>query len=223
MQIWNKEEIVNMTPVEVIKNNKIVAVIRKANKENIVPILEALAKGGVKAVEITAETPNVASVIETAVKQVKRDICIGAGTVLDPETARSVMMAGAEFIVSPTLNIETLTLTNRYGVLNIPGVLSPTEIVTAYEHGAKMVKVFPADVFGPNYIKNILGPLPHVEAMVTGGITLDNMNDYLSKGSVAVGIGSNLVNAQALNTEEDYNQLTKRSQQYVAKLTELHV
>jgi 2-dehydro-3-deoxyphosphogluconate aldolase / (4S)-4-hydroxy-2-oxoglutarate aldolase len=223
MQIWNKEEIVNMTPVEVIKNNKIVAVIRKANKENIVPILEALAKGGVKAVEITAETPNVASVIETAVKQVKGDICIGAGTVLDPETARLVMMAGAEFIVSPTLNIETLTLTNRYGVLNIPGVLSPTEIVTAYEHGAKMVKVFPADVFGPNYIKNILGPLPHVEAMVTGGITLDNMNDYLSKGSVAVGIGSNLVNAKALNTEEDYNQLTKRAQQYVAKLTELHV
>jgi 2-dehydro-3-deoxyphosphogluconate aldolase / (4S)-4-hydroxy-2-oxoglutarate aldolase len=222
MQIWNKEEMVNMTPAEVIKDNKIVVVVRKANKDNIVPILEALSKGGVKAVEITAETPDVESVVETAVKQVKGDICIGAGTVLDPETARAVMMAGAEFIVSPTLNVETVTLTNRYGVLNIPGVLSPTEILTAYEHGVRMVKIFPADTFGPNYIKNILGPLPHVEAMVTGGITLDNMNDYLSKGSIAVGIGSNLVNAKTLNTKEDYNQLTQKAQQYVAKLTELH-
>ncbi|MBD1378922.1 bifunctional 4-hydroxy-2-oxoglutarate aldolase/2-dehydro-3-deoxy-phosphogluconate aldolase [Metabacillus arenae] len=210
-----------MTIVETIKNNKIVAVIRKADKQNIVQILEALSKGGVKAVEITAETPRVESVIETAVKHVKEEICIGAGTVLDPETARAVMMAGAEFIVSPTLNIDTLKLTNRYGVLNIPGVLSPTEILTAYEHGAKMVKVFPADAFGPNYIKNILGPLPHVQAMVTGGITLDNMNEYLAKGSVAVGIGSNLVNAKVLKTEEDYEQLTARAKQYVSKLTEL--
>ncbi|WP_449355352.1 bifunctional 4-hydroxy-2-oxoglutarate aldolase/2-dehydro-3-deoxy-phosphogluconate aldolase [Virgibacillus natechei] len=210
-----------MTTIETIKNNKIVAVIRKADEQNIVPILEALSEGGVKAVEITAETPHVERVIETAVRNTSSDMHIGAGTVLDPETARAVMLAGATFIVSPTLNTDTLKLTNRYGVLNISGVLTPTEILTAYEHGAKMVKVFPADAFGPNYIKNILGPLPHVQAMVTGGITLENMNDYLSKGCTAVGIGSNLVNAKELKTKEDYKQLTKRAHQYREKLKEL--
>lgn len=209
-----------MTPMEMIKKHKIVAVIRQADEHTIVPILEALSKGGVKVVEITAETPNVGKIIETAVKHVGEEVCIGAGTVLDPETAKIVLMAGAEFIVSPTLNTDTLTLTNRYGVLNIPGVFSPTEILTAYEHGTKMVKIFPANVFGPSYIKNILGPLPHVQAMVTGGITLENMNDYLDKGSVAVGIGSNLVNASILGTEKDYQQLTINAENYVTKLNE---
>jgi len=209
-----------MALVDEIKKNKIVAVIRQADEQNIVPILEALATGGVTSVEITAETPNVARVIEKAVKNIGDKVNIGAGTVLDAETARTVIMAGATFIVSPTLNVDTLKLSNRYNVLNIPGVLTPTEILTAYEHGAQMVKIFPADVFGPNYIKNILGPLPYVQAMVTGGITQNNMNDYLSKGCVAVGIGSNLVNAKALNIEEDYQKLTKTARQFVAKLTE---
>lgn len=160
-------------------------------------------------------------VIDTAVKQVGDKINIGAGTVLDPETARSVIMAGAKFIVSPTLNLETLKLTNRYGVLNIPGVLTPTEILTAYESGAQMVKIFPADAFGPNYVKNILGPLPHVKAMVTGGITLENINEYLSKGSTAVGIGSNLVNAKQLKTDEDYFHLIQTARAYVEKVNEL--
>ncbi|OZU88090.1 2-dehydro-3-deoxyphosphogluconate aldolase [Virgibacillus indicus] len=211
-----------MKIIDSIKENKIVAVIRKADEKNIVPILKSLTDGGVKAVEITAETPQVGRVIETAVNHMNAEIIIGAGTVLDPETARSVIMAGAKFIVSPTLNTETLKLTNRYGILNIPGVLTPTEILKAYEHGAEMVKVFPADAFGPDYIKNILGPLPHVQAMVTGGITLENMNEYLSKGSVAVGIGSNLVNAAKLKTDEDYQRLTERAKQYVSKLKEIN-
>ncbi|MBU8791726.1 bifunctional 4-hydroxy-2-oxoglutarate aldolase/2-dehydro-3-deoxy-phosphogluconate aldolase [Oceanobacillus caeni] len=210
-----------MSIIDEIKKNKIVAVIRKSNKENIVPILKALSNGGVKSVEITAETPNVGSIIETAVNQIGEEVNIGAGTVLDPETARTVIMAGAKFIVSPTLNTETLKLTNRYGILNIPGVMTPSEILTAYENGAQMVKVFPAEILGPNYIKNILGPLPYVQAMVTGGITIENMNEYLAKGSVAVGIGSNLVNASKLKTKEDYNDLTKRANQYTSKLKEL--
>ncbi|MFD1606906.1 bifunctional 4-hydroxy-2-oxoglutarate aldolase/2-dehydro-3-deoxy-phosphogluconate aldolase [Oceanobacillus luteolus] len=201
-----------------IQQEKVVSVIRKANEENIVPILEALHEGGINSVEITAETPRVLHIIETAVKHVGDRMNIGAGTVLDTETARAVIMAGASFIVSPTLNTETLKLTNRYGILNIPGVLTPTEIVTAYEHGAKMVKIFPAETFGPNYVKNILGPLPHVKAMVTGGITLDNMTEYLAKGSAAVGIGSNLVNAGKLNTKEDYEKLTAVAKQYTDKV-----
>lgn len=209
-----------MSLLDDIKRNKIVAVIRKADEQNIVPILEALVAGGITSVEITAETPNVERVIEKAVKNMGDQINIGAGTVLDAETARQVIMSGATFIVSPTLNTDTLVLTNRYNVLNIPGVLTPTEILTAYEHGAQMVKVFPADAFGPNYIKNILGPLPYVQAMVTGGITLDNMNDYLSQGCMAVGIGSHLINVKELNTAEDYERLTETAKQYVMKLNE---
>ncbi|NBJ70086.1 MULTISPECIES: bifunctional 4-hydroxy-2-oxoglutarate aldolase/2-dehydro-3-deoxy-phosphogluconate aldolase [Clostridia] len=209
-----------MKPIDVIKETKVVAVIRKADEKNIVPILKALSAGGVKAVEITAETPNVTHVISTAKEAMKEKSCIGAGTVLDPETARTVMLAGADFIVSPSLNTDTLKLTNRYGMLHVPGVFTPTEIVTAYEHGASMVKIFPAATVGPSYIKNILGPLPHVEAMVTGGITLDNMNDYIQHGAKAVGIGSNLVNAAALKTEEDYQRLQEEASKYIKRAAE---
>src|SRR5699024_3873535 len=131
-------------------------------------------------------------------------------------------MAGANFIVSPSLNTETLKLTNRYGVLHIPGVLTPTEIVTAYEHGARMVKIFPAHAFGPDYVKAIRGPLPHVQAMATGGITLDNMNDYLEKGYTAVGTGSSLVNAKALESETDYRKLAETAERFTLKLQELN-
>ena len=211
-----------MSIIAGIKQEKVVAVIRKANQTNIVPILEALAEGGIHHVEITAETRQVVSLIEKAVSEVDTSIKVGAGTVLDPETARSVLMAGAAFIVSPTLNIETMRLCQRYGVEHIPGVLTPTEILTAYENGARMVKIFPADSVGPNYIKNIRGPLPHVTAMVTGGITIDNMKDYLQAGSAAVGIGSNLVNATTITTEEDYRLLTERAKAYRKQAEQRH-
>lgn len=211
-----------MDSLTVIQETRIVAVIRNATETNILPILEALNKGGVKAVEITAETPNVDRVIKRAAAQADWDMCIGAGTVLDPETAKSATMAGANFIVSPSLNTETLKLTNRYGVLHIPGVLTPTEIVTAYEHGARMVKIFPAHAFGPDYVKAIRGPLLHVQAMATGGITLDNMNDYLEKGYTAVGTGSSLVNAKALESETDYRKLAETAERFTLKLQELN-
>ncbi len=207
-----------MALMSTINNHKIIAVIRKADESNIIPIIKALDKGGVKAVEITAETPNVTKIIEKAAKEFGGNVAVGAGTVLDPETARAVIMAGAEFIVSPTLNPETIKVTNRYGVVNISGALTPTEILTAYEHGTDMVKVFPADAFGPNYIKNIQGPLPHIPLMVTGGITLDNMNEYISKGSKAIGIGSNLVNVSKLQTENDYAELAVEAGRFVNNL-----
>lgn len=207
-----------MSLLEKIIQNKIVAVIRNSNEHNIIPILQSLFEGGVKAVEITAETENVTKIIETAVNHFEGKMLIGAGTVIDPETAKTVISAGAQFIVSPTLNIETLKLTNRYGLLNIPGVLTPTEILTAYENGAQIVKIFPGTIFDPGYIKNVLGPLPFVKAMVTGGITLDNINEYLSNGYVAVGIGSSLVNVNNLKSENDYNQLRQVAKQFVTKL-----
>lgn len=207
-----------MSVIKEIEKNKIVAVIRKANQENIIPILESLYEGGVKTVEITAETPQVNKVIEVAVQKFDKKIVIGAGTVLDPETARAAIIAGAKFIVSPTLNPETIKLTNRYGILNISGALTPTEILTAFESGAGMVKVFPADLLGPDYVKHIHGPLPQIPIMVTGGITLDNMEEYIQKGSKALGIGSNLVNVSKLQTEEDYNKLVVEARRFTEKV-----
>lgn len=221
MQIWNKERGEIMAVIDEIKESPIVAVIRKANEQNIIPIVDALYKGGVKTIEITAETPSVTTLIELVVKEFSNKVLVGAGTVLDAETGRSVVMAGAEFIVSPTLNVDTIKLANRYGILTISGALTPTEILTAYEHGAGMVKVFPANVFGPSYIKSIHGPLPHIPLMVTGGITLQNMNDYFNQGGVAVGIGSNLVNVDKLQTADDYQQLTEVATQFVSELAEL--
>ncbi|WP_164667826.1 bifunctional 4-hydroxy-2-oxoglutarate aldolase/2-dehydro-3-deoxy-phosphogluconate aldolase [Virgibacillus doumboii] len=210
-----------MNVFEKINENPIVAVIRKADENNIIPIVEALEKGGVKAIEITAETPKVTALIERTAEEFADRVLIGAGTVLDPETARSVIMAGAKFIVSPTLNPDTIRMANRYGILTISGALTPTEILTAYENGAGMVKVFPANAFGPDYIKNIHGPLPHIPLMVTGGITLENMNEYFTKGGVAVGIGSNLVNVKALNTPDDYRLLTDKARQFADKVNEI--
>src|SRR5699024_3572522 len=125
-----------MSVIDGIKQEKVVAVIRKANSDNIVPILEALAEGGIHHVEITAETPHREKLIKTDVKNVDKSIQVGAGTVLDPETARAVILAGASFIVQPTLNTNTLEICGRYGFEHIPVVLTPTEILTAYEHGA---------------------------------------------------------------------------------------
>ncbi|MEQ6376725.1 bifunctional 4-hydroxy-2-oxoglutarate aldolase/2-dehydro-3-deoxy-phosphogluconate aldolase [Bacillaceae bacterium S4-13-56] len=209
-----------MALIDMISEHKVVAIIRNANEENILPILKALHDGGVKAVEITAETPQFAKLIERAIADFKGKITIGAGTILDPETAITAILAGAEYIVSPTLNTETIKMSNRYGILNISGALTPTEILTAYEHGAGMVKVFPANAFGPPYIKNIHGPLPQIPIMATGGIRLDNMNDYLVNGCKAVGIGSNLVNVAKLQSVEDYQDLTLVASQFVKQLGE---
>jgi 2-dehydro-3-deoxyphosphogluconate aldolase / (4S)-4-hydroxy-2-oxoglutarate aldolase len=204
-----------------LKENVIVAVIRKASPDNIVEIAEALHKGGVKSLEITAETPKAATLIEMVSDRFKDELLIGAGTVLDPETARSCIMAGAKFIVSPTVNPETISMTKRYGIISIPGALTPTEILTAYESGADMVKVFPANVFGPGYIKNIHGPFPYIPLMVTGGINNENMGEYMAGGASAIGLGSNLVNPEKLKSEEDYRTLTENASHYMNQLKKI--
>jgi 2-dehydro-3-deoxyphosphogluconate aldolase/(4S)-4-hydroxy-2-oxoglutarate aldolase len=209
-----------LSVIDQIKENVIVAVIREANTQNIIPIANALYKGGIKALEITAETPKVITLIEKVVEEFGDELIVGAGTVLDPETARGVIMAGSKFVVSPTVNPETIKMTKRYGVVSIPGAFTPTEILTAYEHGADIIKVFPANVLGPSYLESVHGPFPYIPLMVTGGINLNNMIDYVHKGGVAVGIGSNLVNPKNLNTEEDYLALTERAIQYAEKVKE---
>ncbi|MBB5323234.1 2-dehydro-3-deoxyphosphogluconate aldolase/(4S)-4-hydroxy-2-oxoglutarate aldolase [Anoxybacillus tepidamans] len=204
-----------MNLLEQIKQNGIVAIIRGAKPENILPIAKALRDGGIKTLEITVETPKVLTLIEQVASEMGDEVIVGAGTVLDSETARAAIMAGAKFIFSPTVNVETIKLTKRYGVISIPGALTPTEILTAYEHGADVIKVFPASAFGPRYLKDIHGPLPHIPLMPTGGVDLGNLAEYIRAGAVAVGIGSNLVNTKKPMDEAYFQNLRKTAEEYV--------
>ncbi|WP_347551374.1 bifunctional 4-hydroxy-2-oxoglutarate aldolase/2-dehydro-3-deoxy-phosphogluconate aldolase [Pseudalkalibacillus hwajinpoensis] len=204
-----------MDTFQQIKEHKLVAVIRGAKGEDVVSIAKALYEGDIRILEITAETPNVLSLIEEVNAEFNGEVIVGAGTVLDPETAKAAIMAGAKFIFSPTVNIETITITKRYGAVSIPGALTPTEILTAYEHGADLIKVFPANVMGPAYMKDIHGPLPHIPLMPTGGVDLTNIKHYFESGSVAAGLGSSLVNTKKVIDADALNDITVRAKQFV--------
>lgn len=197
-----------------IHRNKLMAVIRGAKVENALKISNALEKGGVNIFEFTMETPNVLDIIRTVSETSNNNILVGAGTVLDPVTAREVILAGAKFIVSPIVNVDTIKMCNRYGVLSIVGALTPTEILTAYENGADVIKIFPANTFGSKYLKDLKGPMPHVPIIPTGGINLDNVKEYLDASGIAVGLGSSLVNTSKLNSEEDYKALTNTAKRF---------
>ncbi|MDY0393548.1 bifunctional 4-hydroxy-2-oxoglutarate aldolase/2-dehydro-3-deoxy-phosphogluconate aldolase [Virgibacillus halophilus] len=136
---------------------------------------------------------------------------------LDPETAKSAIHAGSEFIFSPTINTETIRLTKRYGAISIPGAMTPTEILTAYEHGADLIKVFPANIVGPGFIKDVHGPLPHIPLMPTGGVDLGNIQEFLNHGAIAVGLGSSLVNTKVNIDKEELNRISERAKQFVEK------
>ncbi|WJE14191.1 bifunctional 4-hydroxy-2-oxoglutarate aldolase/2-dehydro-3-deoxy-phosphogluconate aldolase [Halobacillus sp. ACCC02827] len=201
---------------EILNKLCLTPVIRGVERDKIVPITEALLGGGIKAVEITAETPGAAAMIADVKKEFGTRMLVGAGTVLDPETAKEMIASGAEFIVSPGLNIDTIKLTHRYRKLCVPGVLTPTEISQALTYGVAMVKVFPAHVMGPQYIKSLKGPFPDIKVMATGGIHLGNMEEYLTSGADAVGIGSQLVRPSAYQKTEDYTLLEQLTEDYVS-------
>lgn len=205
-----------MTILEQMLNSGVVAVIRGAKEDTIVPIAEALAKGGVKGIEITAETPGALKLIEKVAVELGDKVIAGAGTVLDPETARIAIMHGAKFVFSPTINPETIKMTKRYGVISVPGALTPTEILTGYEHGADLIKVFPANLIGPGYLKDVHGPLPHIPLMPTGGISLSNVESYIKAGAVAVGVGSTLVNTKVKMDDEYFESLVERAKMFSA-------
>lgn len=203
-----------MTTLSQILQTKIVAIIRGANPKDVLQITNALNKGGIKALEITINSPKALSVIEEVAGQVGQDMLVGAGTVLDAETARAAISAGAKFIISPVVDIETIKMTKRYGIVSIPGAYTPTEIVTAYTNGGDIIKVFPASS-GAEYIKAIRGPLAHIPLMPTGGVTLENINEYQKAGAVAFGIGSALVDTKNEITEDYLQQLTDKAYKYI--------
>ncbi|RYU78065.1 bifunctional 4-hydroxy-2-oxoglutarate aldolase/2-dehydro-3-deoxy-phosphogluconate aldolase [Hymenobacter persicinus] len=194
--------------------HKVVSIIRGADPDRLVDIVRALHAGGVRSVEITINSPKAMAGIERLSAELGEQMMIGAGTVLDPETARAALLAGARFIISPTLNVKTIRMTKRYGAISIPGAFTPTEILTAYEHGGDIIKVFPATL-GAGYLKDIAGPLPHIPLMPTGGVTLANIRDLHAAGAVAFGLGSSLVDTKTPATPEYLTALTDKARQFV--------
>ena len=176
----------------------LVPVLRAASAQQALTIAGAILAGGVTVLEVTMTVPGALQVIEQLVKHHSDNLLVGAGTVLDAETARSCLLAGAEFIVSPALELRTIELCRRYSVPVMPGALTPTEIVTAWQAGADVVKVFPASaVGGAKYLKALQGPLPQIQVIPTGGVSLSTAEEFLEAGAFALGVGGDLVDAKA--------------------------
>jgi 2-dehydro-3-deoxyphosphogluconate aldolase/(4S)-4-hydroxy-2-oxoglutarate aldolase len=195
----------------------LVSVIRAENPDQAAHIAEACALGGVAALEITFTVPGASGVIEHLAKRFSGQILMGAGTVLDPETARIAILAGAQFVVSPSLNPETARLCNRYQIPYMPGAGTIGEVIEAMECGADIVKVFPGEILGPAFVKAVKGPLPQASLMPTGGVTLDNVAQWIHAGSVAVGVGGNLTAGAKTG---DFASITHLARQFVERIKE---
>ena len=194
------------------------AVVRAESAEQAKKITDACLQGGVAAIELTFTVPGAAEVIrEVAVACPSDEIIIGAGTVLDPETARIAILAGAQYVVSPHLNVDTVKLCNRYQVPCMPGAGTIREIIEAMEAGADIVKVFPGETLGPSFIKAVKGPLPQASLMPTGGVSLDNAADWIKAGCVALGVGGNLT---AGAKRDDYASITAHAKEFMMKIRE---
>jgi 2-dehydro-3-deoxyphosphogluconate aldolase / (4S)-4-hydroxy-2-oxoglutarate aldolase len=201
-----------------IVDSGLVAVVRAEGSEQASRIADACADGGVGAIEITFTVPGAPAVISDLVRRdAARDILIGAGTVLDPETARIAILAGAQFIVSPSLNPDTARLCNRYQVPYMPGAATVKEIIEAMECGADIIKVFPGETLGPAFIKAVKGPLPHANLMPTGGVSVENAGEWIQAGCVAIGAGGHLT---AGAKRGDYQSITDVARQFVSKIRE---
>jgi 2-dehydro-3-deoxyphosphogluconate aldolase/(4S)-4-hydroxy-2-oxoglutarate aldolase len=197
-----------------VHSTGIIAVIRAASGELLADVAEALLAGGVEVMEVTFTVPKAHQVLERVSERLGERILLGAGTVLDTETARIALLSGAEFIVSPTVNVDVIKLCRRYDKLVLPGALTPTEVLTAWEAGADIVKIFPSDLTGPSYLKALAGPLPQVRMMPTGGVNLQTAADFLKAGAFALGIGGSLVDPQAV-AAGDLKKIETLARQYV--------
>ena len=193
----------------------LVAVIRSPDSQQLVEVARALADGGVTAIEITMSVPNALEVLGRVRQSLGDRVLLGAGTVLDAETARAALLAGAEYLVAPTLNLDVIRLCRRYDKLVMPGCFTPTEVLTAWEAGADVVKVFPADPLGPAFFRAMRGPLPQVRLMPTGGVDLSTAADFLRAGACCLGVGSQLVEPRAVHAG-NFDRIRDLARQYVA-------
>lgn len=192
----------------------IVAVVRSPDSQQLVEVVRALADGGVTVAEITMTVPDALGVLRQVRQALGERVLLGAGTILDTETARAALLAGAEYLVAPTLNLEVIRLCQRYSKLVMPGAFTPTEILTAWEAGADIVKVFPAEVVGPAFFKAMRGPLPQIRLMPTGGVDLTTAADFLRAGACCLGLGSQLIEPRTV-AEGNFDRIRELARQYV--------
>jgi 2-dehydro-3-deoxyphosphogluconate aldolase/(4S)-4-hydroxy-2-oxoglutarate aldolase len=207
----NKQEVLTS-----LKEIGVVAVIRADNPSDLIDVGRALDAGGVKHIEITMTVPGALGVIEKAVTALKDlNVCIGAGTILDAETARLAILAGAGYIVSPVFRPAVVDMCKRYSVAVMPGAMTPTEALDAWEAGADVVKIFPAGVGGPQFFKDLKGPLPHIEIMPTGAVNLQTAPQFIKAGACAIGVGGELA-GKPLIAARDYAKITQNARDFVA-------
>jgi 2-dehydro-3-deoxyphosphogluconate aldolase / (4S)-4-hydroxy-2-oxoglutarate aldolase len=192
----------------------VVPIVRTANAQTALQAVEAVSEGGIECVEITMTVENALRALEAVADRYGDRLLLGAGTVLDPETARACMLAGAQFFVAPSLSIKTVEIARRYSRPIFPGALTPTEVVTAWEAGADGIKVFPCSaVGGAKYIKALKAPFPHIDLIPTGGVNLETIGDFLKAGSFAVGVGSELIDGKSI-AEGNYKVITERARNF---------
>jgi 2-dehydro-3-deoxyphosphogluconate aldolase/(4S)-4-hydroxy-2-oxoglutarate aldolase len=210
----NRETIVS----EVIKR-KVVAILRLKEPGKLKKVAEAIYAGGVSAIEITMTVPNAIQLIEEMSRELSSDILLGVGSVLNAKTAEDAIKAGAKYVVSPILKKEIIEAAHKFNVPAMPGCFTPTEIQTAYEAGADIIKVFPADILGMAFFKGVLAPMPHLRLMPTGGVSLTNAGEWINAGASAVGIGSALLDKEAI-TNENYSKLTENAQMVMKSISD---
>jgi 2-dehydro-3-deoxyphosphogluconate aldolase/(4S)-4-hydroxy-2-oxoglutarate aldolase len=193
----------------------VIPVIRAESAAQAMNIVDAVKAGGVESIEITMTVPGAIKVMEQVAEQYGDEVILGAGTILDAETARAAILAGAEFIVGPSLNLGVIEICHRYSKIVCPGALTPTEVVTAWEAGADIVKIFPCgEVGGPSYIKSLKGPLPHIQMMPTGGVDLTTAADFIKAGCIALGVGTALVDRKAV-AAGNWDVLTENARKFI--------
>jgi 2-dehydro-3-deoxyphosphogluconate aldolase/(4S)-4-hydroxy-2-oxoglutarate aldolase len=196
----------------------VVPVIRVSSAVEALEVARAIHEGGISVIEVTMTVPGAMEVIKEVSRKFGEEVLLGAGTVLDPETARAALLNGARFLVTPTLNPEVIKMSNRYGAVIIPGALTPTEILTAWEAGADLVKVFPiAQVGGPSYIRAIRGPLPQIPLVPTGGVNLQNAGEFIQAGAAAIAAGGELVDRKAV-AEKKYSVVVENAQKFLTEV-----
>jgi 2-dehydro-3-deoxyphosphogluconate aldolase/(4S)-4-hydroxy-2-oxoglutarate aldolase len=199
--------------IQRIVDGGVVAIMRAKSSDQLLEAAEAVREGGVTAIEVTMTTPGALQVIEQAVARYGEHVLFGAGTVLDPESARAAILSGAQFVVAPALNVQTVELCKRYGIPVMPGAFTPTEILTAWQAGADFIKVFPASIGGPALIKALKAPLPQVRMVPVGGVDLNTTADFIRAGADLVGVGGELVNQKLLDAR-DFAGITERARRF---------
>ena len=206
----NKSEVLKQ-----IKDTGVIPVVRATTADEAMRAIDAIREGGISVLEITMTVPGAVGVIEQVAARFGNDALVGAGTVLDAETAKACIAAGAQFIVSPALNMETIAFCREQDVAVMPGALTPTEVVQAWNAGADFVKVFPAGaVGGASYLKALKAPLPHIELVPTGGVSLKTAADFIKAGAAALGVGADLVDIKAIR-EGQSSLITERAKQFL--------